>query len=88
MNTAEKTTKLPWHSHVISGWPLVMVIIGGLIGGACGGLAYGASMSLIKKKGISATSYILSTVIGIGCVALYFVVIIGLAIAFPNLFNQ
>jgi len=52
MNEENKTelAKLPWHAHLISGWPLAMVAIGGLIGGACGGLAYGASMSLIKKK--------------------------------------
>lgn len=83
-----KSFKLPWHAHAISGWPLAMVAFGGLIGGACGGLAYGVSMSLIKKKGISATSYILATLIGIGCVILYFVAIIGLAVAFPQLFNQ
>lgn len=80
--------KLPWHAHVISGWPLIMVVIGGLVGGACGGLAYGASISLIKKKGVSASSYILSALIGIGCVLFYFVLIMILVIAFPQLFNQ
>mgnify|MGYP000471743597 CR=1 FL=1 len=93
MNNEEKVNqagsiKLPWHAHVIAGWPLAMIAIGGLIGGACGGLAYGVSMSLINKKGISAISYILSAIIGISCIALYFIVIIGLSIAFPQLFNQ
>ncbi len=90
MKTEEKaeTIKLPWHSHLISGWPLLLIAVGGLIGGACGGLAYGASVSVIKKKGVSALSYSLSVLIGVGCVFLYFAVVIGLAIAFPDLFGQ
>lgn len=89
-NKESKTdsTKLPWHAHAISAWPLTLVAIGGLIGGACGGLAYGVSISMIKKKGASPTTYILSALIGVGCVALYFLAIIALAIAFPQLFNQ
>ena len=66
----------------------MLVTMGGLIGGACGGLAYGVSMSIIKKMGISAKSYLLSIVVGVGCVGLYFAVVIGLAIAFPQMFGE
>jgi len=78
VNTAD-VKKLPWHAHAIAAWPLAMVTLGGLVGGVCGGLAYWISISLINKKGISAATYILSALVGIGSVGLYFVIAIALA---------
>lgn len=86
-NTKEEPPKLPSYAHAIAGWPLIMIIIGGALGGLCGGGAYGLSMALLKKKGVTPISCLLSFLIGIAGVGLYFIAIIGLAIAFPGTFG-
>lgn len=63
-----------------------MIFVGGALGGLCGGGAYGLSMALLKKKGLTPLSCILSLLIGIAGVGLYFIAIVGLAIAFPQMF--
>ena len=35
-----ETEKTPKYVHLIAGWPFVLVLFGGLIGGGLGGLAY------------------------------------------------
>ncbi|NJK92777.1 MAG: hypothetical protein HC904_13725 [Blastochloris sp.] len=87
-DTFDTKTKLPLSAHLAAGWPLVLVAMGGAIGGACGGLAYALSAALFKKKGVNTQTYIYAILIGVAGIALYFGVIIGLAIAFPNLFNK
>jgi hypothetical protein len=42
--------KLPAGAHLLCGWPLVMVAIGGAIGGGLGGLAYGLNITLYKSR--------------------------------------
>ena len=64
-----------------------MIVIGGALGGLCGGGAYGLSMAILKKKGVTPLSCFLSVLIGIAGVGLYFIAIIGLAIAFPDMFG-
>ncbi len=75
-------------AHIAAGWPMALVAVGGLIGGACGGAAYGISISIFKKRGATVSTYIYATLIGIAAVALYFAVIIGLGIAFPEMFKR
>lgn len=65
-----------------------MIFIGGALGGLCGGGAYGLSMALLKKKGVTPISCLLSFVIGIAGIGLYFIVVIALATAFPETFSQ
>ena len=91
MNTEEKTpqeVKLPWQAHVAAGWPLILIPIGGLLGGLCGGAAYGVSISIMKKKGASVATYIMAVVIGVVGVVLYLGAIVALAVSFPELFNE
>lgn len=78
---------LPPYAHVIAGWPLIMIAIGGAVGGLCGGGAYAISMSLLKRKGVTPLSCFLSVFIGIAGVILYLVVAVALAIAFPDTFG-
>jgi hypothetical protein len=85
--TQEKPKDLPSYAHAIAGWPLIMIAIGGALGGLCGGGAYGLSMALLKKKGVTPISCLLSFLIGIAGVGLYFVVVVALAIAFPDMFG-
>ncbi len=64
-----------------------MIIIGGALGGLCGGAAYGVSMALLKKEGVTPLSCLLSSLIGVAGVGLYFGVVVALAIAFPDTFG-
>jgi hypothetical protein len=84
----EPTAKLPWTCQLAAGWPILLVILGGALGGGCGGAAYAISISLFKKHGVNATTYLLSVLIGIAAIAIYLVIIVALAIAFPNLFKR
>ncbi|MBN1429466.1 MAG: hypothetical protein JXB07_13920 [Anaerolineae bacterium] len=36
-------------SHLLCGWPFILVIIGGAIGGALGGLAYAINVAIYKS---------------------------------------
>ena len=85
----EETTKvkpqdLPSYAHAIAGWPLIMIVFGGALGGLCGGGAYGISMAMLKKRGVTPLSCLLSFLIGIAGIGLYFVVVVALALAFPD----
>lgn len=86
--TKQEEKKLPSYAHIIAGWPLIMIFIGGALGGLCGGGAYGASIALLKKKGISFGTCLLSFLIGVAGIGLYFVVVVALAMAFPDMFGD
>jgi hypothetical protein len=45
----EDKQKLPLIGHVACGWPLLMVLFGGAIGGGLGGLAYGINVGIYKS---------------------------------------
>ena len=41
---------LPKKAYIICGWPLVLVIIGGAIGGLLGGAAFGINLKIYKSS--------------------------------------
>ena len=86
--TPTESRQLPAYAHAIAGWPLIMIVIGGALGGLCGGGAYGISMALLKKRGVSPLSCFLSFIIGVAGVGLYFVVVVALTVAFPDMFGE
>ena len=85
----DSNKKFPWHTHMVAlGLPLCLMFVGGLLGGACGGLAYATSISLIKKKGASFSTYFLSILIGFAGFLAYFGLLILLATIFPDLLGE
>jgi hypothetical protein len=46
----EPSKKLGAKAHILSGWPLLLVAIGGLIGGALGGLAYVTNLKVYQSN--------------------------------------
>lgn len=78
---------IPSYAQVIAGWPLIMIAIGGALGGLCGGGAYGLSMALFKKRGVTPLNCFLSILIGIAGIGLYFGAVVALGIAFPSVFG-
>ncbi len=41
--------KLTWYEHVWLGLPILLVFVGGLIGGACGGAAWAVNQAVFQK---------------------------------------
>lgn len=76
---------LKWHEHLIAGWPLLLIFMGGAIGGACGGAAYVLNGKIFNSKLAKPLKYIYSVLMGLGAVILYFIVIMILFSIFPGL---
>ena len=45
-----KPAKLPTRAHLLCGWPLALVAVGGAIGGGLGGAAYGINVAIYKSR--------------------------------------
>ena len=71
----EKQTKPPWTVHLLCGWPLILVALGGAIGGALGGAAYAVNMGLYKSSLPTAAKVILNLLTGLGAVILWMVIV-------------
>jgi len=61
----------PW-VHFLCGWPLILVFIGGAIGGALGGVAYAANLTIYKSNLPTVVKFILNPIIGIAAFVLWF----------------
>lgn len=48
--TAPDKQKLSAKAHLMCGWPLILVLIGGLIGGGLGGAAYMINIKIYKSS--------------------------------------
>lgn len=80
--------KLKLVEHVIAALPFGLIIIGGMIGGACGGCAYAINTAIFKKDLRPALKYLYTTLVTIGAVAVYFGGVIALAQIFPGFFKK
>ena len=78
-----KAQKLSPMVHIICGWPLILVFFGGAIGGALGGLAYGANIAIYKSDLPGALKIVLNPLVGILAIALWYLVALVFAIANP-----
>ena len=77
-----KKEEFPKYMHLICGWPLVLVAVGGAIGGGLGGLAYGMNVSIFNKtRSIPVT--VLSSILT-GGVAIAVWLAIAVAISTPD----
>lgn len=79
---------LKWYEHLAAGWPLILVLAGGAIGGACGGLAYALNGKLFNSKLSNPLKYIFSFLIGIGSIVAYILVVSILVSIFPGLVKK
>ena len=63
------------------GWPLILVFFGGAIGGALGGLAYGANLAIYKSGIPGPLKVILNPLIGVLAIALWYLIALWLTTA-------
>lgn len=69
-----QSKNIPVTAHILSGWPLILIFIGGAIGGALGGGAYAINLSIYKSSLPTAVKVILNLIVGIAAVAIWFFV--------------
>ena len=77
-NSSTATPKLPAHVHVLCGWPLLLVAIGGAIGGGLGGLAYAINLAIYKAQLPVALKVILNVVVGITAIGIWFAIALAI----------
>jgi hypothetical protein len=61
-------------THILCGWPLILAIFGGAIGGAFGGAAYWINLTVYKSSMPSALKIVLNPIIGILAIGLWLVI--------------
>ena len=64
--------KLSVGTHIMAGWPLFLVIIGGLLGAGLGGAAYGLNIAIHKYNIPYGVKIALNIIIGLAAVMLWF----------------
>lgn len=73
--TSEKSpSETPIWVHLVAGWPLVLVAIGGAIGGGLGGLAYAANMLVHRTAMPVPVKVLLNLVIGLAAIGMWLVI--------------
>ncbi|MHC4874672.1 MAG: DUF4339 domain-containing protein [Planctomycetota bacterium] len=61
-------------AYVLCGWPLILVFFGGLIGGMCGGLAYGINIQVYQSRMNFIFKALIIIVSGLGAFVAYAVI--------------
>jgi hypothetical protein len=60
--------EIPKSAHLMCAWPLLLVAVGGLVGGALGGLAYGINIAIYKSTLPAAVKVILNPIVGVAAI--------------------
>jgi hypothetical protein len=69
---------IPIWVYLICGWPFALVAIGGMIGGLCGGAAFGINLSIWKSSLPLAAKIILIPIVGFTAIGVWLVAALGL----------
>lgn len=65
---------IPSYVHILCGYPLIMVFIGGAIGGGLGALAYMVNIMIYKSKLLLPVKIILNVLTGMSAVAIWAII--------------
>lgn len=76
--TPEEAPKFAWYEWVWMGWPMVLLVVGGLVGGLCGAGALTANQKVFRATANPFLRCLFSGLISVGAVAVYFAVAMGL----------
>jgi hypothetical protein len=67
--------KVPGTAHLICGWPLILVLFGGLIGGGLGGAAYCVNLAIYKSRLPVAAKILLNLATGAAAFVFWLVIV-------------
>ena len=68
-------------AHMLCGWQFVFLMLGGLVGGGLGGIAYAINVAIFKTRLPTPAKIVSIIAVGIGAMIAYFVVLVMLQIA-------
>jgi len=74
-NNQVAKTPLPKQAHIMCGWPLMLVFIGGAIGGGLGGCAYGINVKIYKSNMPAAAKVALNILTGVAAFVTWIVLV-------------
>jgi hypothetical protein len=80
--------KLPPQQFAVAGFPLVLLLFGGALGGLCGGAAFALSVRVFKSFHPVGRKYLFSLLISVGAAVLYFGLLVTLIHLFPGIFRR
>jgi len=76
--SAEVTEKLPASAHVMCGWPLLLIAVGGAIGGGLGGAAYGVNVGIYRSKLPVPVKVVLNLAVGMAAIGIWLAVAVAI----------
>jgi hypothetical protein len=72
--TVARAKKLSATAHILCGWPLVLVIFGGAIGGGLGGLAYVVNIAIYKASMPAIFKIVLNLSVGFAAIGIWYAI--------------
>jgi len=78
---APQPSKLPAVGHVVCGWPLLLVAVGGAIGGGLGGAAYAINVATYKSTLPVPLKAVLIFVTGIAAFVIWFAIALAIELS-------
>ena len=82
------SSELNTATNLFCAWPLLLVGLGGALGGLLGALAWMLNVKIMKSDFIAAVTIPAVILTGVGAFAAYFVIVIWIAIQFPEAFTR
>ncbi|MHC4084561.1 MAG: hypothetical protein ACYSWZ_02685 [Planctomycetota bacterium] len=70
--------KMPVIGHILCGWPLLLVAIGGAIGGGLGGGAYAINVGIYKSQLPIPAKVVLNIIVGSAAIVIWYSIAIAL----------
>jgi hypothetical protein len=70
--------KMPVIGHILCGWPLLLVAIGGVIGGGLGGAAYAINVGIYKSQLPIPAKVVLNIIVGSAAIGIWYSIAMAL----------
>ena len=82
------SSELSTGANIFCAWPLALVAVGGALGGLLGAMAWVLNVKIMKSDFIAAVTIPAVILVGLGAFAAYAVIVIYLALTFPDVFAR
>ena len=82
------SSELSTVTNIFCAWPLALAAVGGALGGMLGAMAWMLNVKIMKSDFIAAVTIPAVILTGVGAFAAYFVIVIWIAIQFPEAFTR
>lgn len=77
-STTPEAPSLPREAHVMCGWPLLLILVGGAVGGGLGGAAYAINLSIYKSRLPVVVKVFLNLFTGIAAIGIWLAVVVAI----------